>query len=88
MPPQAPLLALGTDGRLSAVDATSLANATKNLVNRLNTLYVPLGASVCIMSKSGAGVTRVVSDVAVGRVPDTMRSRRSTQVEDYQSVAV
>lgn len=86
MPPQAQLLGLGNDGRLTTAQATAVATATTDLIHRLNTVYIPLGASVCVMSKSGAGTTRVVNGVAVGRVPDTMRSRRNTQTEDYQTV--
>lgn len=88
MPPQAPLLGLANDGRLTALDAASLAGATVDLLNRLNTVYVPLGASVVIASKSAPGYMRVVNRVAVGRVPDTMRSRRNTQPEDYQEAAL
>jgi hypothetical protein len=41
-----------------------------------------------VASNAGAGRFEHVTELAVGRVPDTMRSRRSKLQEDYQSVAV
>lgn len=88
LPPQAPLLSIGNDGLVTASDALTVATRSLELVTDLNALYEPLGASVVVASRTGAGSMRVVNGVRVGRVPDTMRSRRNKQPEDYQEVLI
>lgn len=48
---------------------------------------VTLGTFPAIMSSLGSGVTKHISKVAVGRVIDTMRSRRTSLPEDPQWVS-
>jgi hypothetical protein len=78
---------VSSDGRLSATSAASIATGFKTLVTSLNTRYTLIGR-VGVASNAGAGRFEHVTELAVGRVPDTMRSRRSKLQEDYQSVAV
>jgi hypothetical protein len=48
----------------------------------------PLSGRVAGAPEAAAGRFDHATGLAVGRVPDTMRSRRSKLQEDYQSVAV
>lgn len=81
-----------SDGRALITDAQAVADGVSTLITQLNTLYAsPPGVAtpgrVVIASKVGTGVFRRVNQVTVGRVVDTMRSRRNKLVEDPQSSA-
>jgi hypothetical protein len=84
---------LGTDGRATTTDALRVANAVTSLINIVNGVYLAARSGdetigrVSIASKSGAGLFREVTKVTVGRVPDTMRSRRNKLAEDPQGGA-
>jgi len=86
-PTAATTLIYGPDGRFSAAIATEQAAAVVDLITKLNTVYTLIGR-VGVASSAGAGRFEHVTRVEVGRVADTMRSRRSTGVEDHQSVPV
>lgn len=83
---------LGSDGRATAANAGYLASSAAILLRNLNTAYVGFRTGdeqlgkVSVASSSGAGLFRPVTSVRVGRAADTMRSRRSKLVEDYQQV--
>ncbi len=65
-----------------------MANAWKAMLEALTSLNVPVepnGAAAVVSSK---GYRTTINKVAVGRVPDTMRSRRADLIEDRQSVNV
>lgn len=88
LPPTQAISALvAGDGRSSAAQALQQANGVKALITSLNSTYTAIGR-VGVASDAGAGRFEHVTAVSVGRVPDTMRSRRSTQDEDYQTVTV
>lgn len=82
-----PLLPNGT---ISTTLAGQHASGTAVLIRALNNAYV--GASVpavaAIASKVGGGRFQVVTKVSVGRVVDTMRSRRNKLDEDPVEVAI
>lgn len=79
----APAVTFATDGRISAANAESIANAAAGLVNRLN---AALNGDVCIVGpqteKGRAPAYQRVAGVRVGRVVDTVRSRRSSFPEE------
>jgi hypothetical protein len=83
-------VALGTDGRATAAAAGIAASATVRLLNSVNDLYDVLPSTdtsrmrVGVASDIGSGTFREATRVEVGRVPDTMRSRRSSLAEDHQ----
>ena len=78
---------VNADGRASTTQATGQANGMKALINPLNTLYSLIGR-VGVASNAGAGRFEHVTHLDVGRVMDTIRSRRSSLVEDYQTVTL
>ena len=85
--PSAHITSLGTDGRLTTTQATAVATGMKNLIDRLNTTYSLVGR-VGVASNAGAGRFEHVTHLAVGRVLDTMRSRRASLAEDYQELVI
>lgn len=70
-----------TDGRLSAETANFYTVAATELLNDLNAA-LPL-YRVGVVSDRGAGASRPVTYVEVGRVLDTIRSRRTSMPEDH-----
>lgn len=94
LPPIANQLLLQSDGRLLATTATSIANGAKALINSLNTAYADASTGdeavgkVGVASDTRTGMFRVVTGVGVGRVVDTMRSRRGSLLEERVSVTV
>lgn len=83
-PSQLTATALGADGRISAAGAAQYAQGSAQFIRTINAAYsaqsVP--ALACIASKVGAGVFQGIEEVGVGRVVDTMRSRRNKLDED------
>lgn len=69
------------DKRLSAADATTMAGAAKQFINNLATVMT-FPAQVV----SSKGYMSAVTGVRVGRVPDTLRSRRRSSPEAYVSL--
>lgn len=78
-------LPVGSDGRLAVAAAVSLRDRAKTFLDTVN--GAGLGP-VTVYSNVGEGLKREVTGVRVGRVVDTMRSRRSSLDEDYQAVAL
>lgn len=81
---------LGTDGRISSTAATNHANGVVGLLQDLNDVYLSAGvvAVAGIASKAGTGAFQPVVQVTVGRVLDTIRSRRNKLDEDFVTVAI
>lgn len=88
------LASLDASGRLSTEQATNLATGAAQLVDAINQTYwargggLLVGMRVGVASNIGTGVFEPATAVEVGRVPDTIRSRRSSLVEDHQRVAL
>jgi hypothetical protein len=92
-----PKFGIAPDGRISAGDAMSAANAAKTWINAMNALAVNSGGpdmqarvfspQVPPGSPPLTGV-RPITGVSVGRVPDTIRSRRTSELEDRQTVSL
>lgn len=81
---------LDTSGRVSVTGATQYAHGVATFIRMVNARYAttgPAGVAV-IASRAGAGRFQVVTSVTVGRVVDTMRSRRNKLVEDPQTATV
>lgn len=75
--------ALAADYRLGASDAQSLAGSLKSFINAAVTaVQAPL------VIASSKGYLSNVTTVRVGRVPDTMRSRRNQELEAYSVLSL
>lgn len=81
-----PPMPVGTDGRLSQANAAGAATTVANLVSALN--GVASIDDVVVMSQVNAGAVRPVTGVSIGRVLDTMRSRRTSLDEGRELAAV
>jgi hypothetical protein len=82
-----------SDGRATAANAIRLAGSVSSLINNVNAAMSSWNGgadagSVGVFSNQGAGAWHSVTHVQVGRVTDTMRSRRSSLGEDYQSSTI
>jgi hypothetical protein len=82
-----------SDGLASASDVTRTSQACSAFITAINAAYVATGGDflngkVGVASDKGAGAFRVVTRVSVGRVPDTMRSRRHSLIENPIYTAV
>lgn len=75
-----------SNGVLDASDRVPVANGVRDLIEALN-LVTPPGF-VTVFSKLGSGAHGLVTGVDCGRVLDTMRSRRTSLVEDRQLVPI
>lgn len=71
----------GLDGLITAAIATTMSTSAATLVAAVNTA-VGVGSRVVVFSKIGQSVEPVTA-VRVGRVTDTMRSRRAQLRENY-----
>jgi hypothetical protein len=76
-----PLLDVPLDagGLYTVQQVTDLASTVTTLLNSINTAMDPY--RVGVVSPLGAGYENVVTNCAVGRVPDTIRSRRNELTE-------
>lgn len=75
--------AIGTDGRLAAAQALQVATVATTFLNDLNTALDGIGR-VAVASDIGTGAINPVTHVEVGRVLDTIRSRRRSLDEERQ----
>lgn len=82
----APNAPVGADGRLLEADAQGIANSFRDLLDLINA--GPWSDQVIVASNTRGGAIRVVTGVSVGRVLDTMRSRRTSLEEGRMSVAL
>lgn len=83
-----PVFPMDATGRISAANAASAATAVAALITNLNNL--PDYGVTKIYSeggKVGAPTSRTVTGVTVGRVLDTMRSRRTSLLEERAAPA-
>lgn len=93
LPPTTSAGTVANDGRTSVVNATNQATAVRRLLVDLNAainLWDGGGSAspvAGIASNVGAGTFRIISRVEVGRVVDTIRTRRNALDEDYQAAA-
>lgn len=81
---------LDASGRVPASAATQYAHGVATFIRLVNSRYstAGVGAVAAIASRAGTGRFQVVTKVTVGRVVDTMRSRRNKQLEDPSEAAV
>lgn len=94
LPPIGGFSSLGSDGRLTTAVALQQANSAKALIESINLTYwardggLRTGMMIGVASNIGSGLFEAATRVEVGRVPDTMRSRRSSLSEDHQEVTI
>lgn len=79
---------VASDGRLQAAQSLAFATNVKGLMANLDQAYLAnsIGCKVGVASKTRGGAFQALHQVTVGRVVDTMRSRRSSLAEDPQPV--
>ena len=88
LPPVGAFGSLATDGRMSITQAQDIADACKRLITSLNAAEAAWDdggegrGTVGVASDRGIGMFRIATHVSVGRVVDTMRSRRSSLAEE------
>lgn len=75
----------GTDGRMDVTRQTQLATATVTMLQGIGTA---LGSAhvLGVVSDRRTGAQTAVTEIAVGRVLDTIRSRRKKLEEDYYTL--
>lgn len=85
-PPSSVMTSIAADGRLDAAVTLDHAKGGLQLLSAVNDAYLAQGVAAVagIASKTGAGAFQAVHHVSVGRVIDTMRSRRNKLDEDPQ----
>lgn len=90
LPPSRAITEMAGDGRVSTGYATYHAAGVRELIIALSDAYSSssLTGVVGITSKVGSGAFQPVEKVTVGRVVDTMRSRRNKLAEDPQLVLI
>lgn len=78
--------AVGVDGRMLIGNAANAAQRFHQFLQNMDGVFIDnsVPALAGIASKSGAGGFQVMNSVSVGRVVDTIRSRRSKLEEDPQ----
>jgi hypothetical protein len=89
LPPSGTITTIDVDGRLPAGNATLVAQGVSGLFTALDAEYVSsfVPLRVGVASNTRAGAFQILEEITVGRVIDTMRSRRSKLAEDPQSLA-
>jgi sulfite reductase beta subunit-like hemoprotein len=90
LPPHFGFAVPGADGRATASSAVDIATNLTRLFNNIHNVFTTWvgggdgGAHLVVESNVGAGTWHTVTAIEVGRVIDTMRSRRSSLDENYQ----
>lgn len=85
-PPSGVVSSVQPDGRVSSAAAIAAASSAATLLQGINTA-VGAGSRVVVFSRVGQ-FAEPVTNVRVGRVMDTMRSRRTSLLEDYAQAVV
>lgn len=80
-----PILALAATGVLDAADVLGVRDSSVTWLNEVNAALP--GWDVGVVSDVGVGAQRAVTGVQVGRVYDTIRSRRTSLREQYGDLA-
>lgn len=83
----APVASVGADGRMPQAAADAIRAGARFLINSINAA-AGQGDRVIVASDVRGGAIREVTAVSVGRVLDTMRSRRTSLEEERASLAV
>lgn len=82
-----PMVTLEPDGQFQAGQATAIRDRFATFLNNLNNHTGPDANAPEVVIASSKGLNTVVNGVRVGRVLDTMRSRRRSLPEDYTALA-
>lgn len=82
-----PAISLDTDGRLStggvATYSGLITQFLKDVSDSIDAPFTLVGSSMLNVSAVGAGTSQVVKRIRLGRVYDTLRTRRSAMDEAY-----
>ncbi len=77
------------DGRISPANAAAAANAAATFINNINNQPgIDQSPGTVAVVASTKGTNWKIDAVRVGRVLDTIRTRRNQMVEDYSQVAI
>ena len=81
-----PAMNLGTDYRLSTASADAVLNSVRGWTRAVSAIPYRTGTIGPLLILSSKGFTSGVTQLRVGRAPDTMRSRRSDVLEGYSTL--
>lgn len=76
------------DGRFSTAVQSGLLGTSKTFLDAVNAAAKSIwtdGDGICVFSPLGA-IPQIVTDVEVGRAPDTQRRRTRSLIEDYSTL--
>lgn len=76
-----PNQALNSDGRMTLAQADAASGQMVQFINAIKAVTIVSGVPA-IYSKIGTGFVHPITRLSVGRVVDTMRSRRTSQAEE------
>jgi hypothetical protein len=76
----------GADGCLTSTAVNGISQATKTMLEAVNASLAPF--KVAVMSNVGMGTYQIVTAIKLGRVVDTIRSRRTKLPEAYFTTAL
>lgn len=80
---------VGDDGCMPQITQDEILGSCRTLLTNISNLPgIDAGAGVVVASGAGAGALKPVQSIRVGRVVDTMRSRRRSMEESYRSVSL
>lgn len=94
LPPLTGMDSVTADGKLGSTAVAPVVPATLNLIRDINALFNGLGVQYAYVGNTSAGSgsrpgrQQVVSEIRVGNVVDTVRSRRRSLQESYTSGTV
>lgn len=81
-------------GKMTSTQADQICQGATALIDSINGVYAveydegDFNPRVGVASNAGAGVFRAATEIRIGRVVDTMRSRRASLTEQYSTRAV
>ena len=89
LPPMTGMESVAADGKISTLSISPVVSATQKLIRDVNALFNGLGVQYAYVGNTSAGSAgragrqQVVSEIRVGNVVDTVRSRRRSLQENY-----
>ena len=94
LPPMTGMESVAADGKISTLSISPVVSATQKLIRDVNALFNGLGVQYAYVGNTSAGRAgragrqQVVSEIRVGNVVDTVRSRRRSLQENYTVGAI
>lgn len=89
LPPMTGMESVTADGKIGSLSISPVVSATQKLIRDVNALFKGLGVQYAYVGNTSSGSgnrpgrQQVVSEIRVGNVCDTVRSRRRSLQENY-----